>query len=162
MNTMANLPVFIKKWLETGTLRQKWVVGLLASSLIATGALFVMSRSSNTASDPLGSTPFYFMGVFIKLVAVLLLIVGSAVIYQRWMQSGPVGKSTRQLRLLETVRLSPKQALHLVTIGEQQFLIGATDQSIALISHVEGSEIPENPQVPVALDFGAVLRSIKG
>jgi flagellar biogenesis protein FliO len=60
------------------------------------------------------------------------------------------------------VRLSPKQALHLVTIGDQQFLIGATDQGISLISHVECSFDPapaEEIRTQPVLDFGSLLQS---
>jgi flagellar biosynthetic protein FliO len=162
---MFNPTAFLKKWLKTSTPRQKLTAGLLIFSLLATGALFALSSASETASDPLGSTPLYFAGVFIKLLGVLLLIVGSAVLFRRWTQFGPTGKTARQLRLLETVRLSPKQALHLVMIGDQQLLIGATDQSIALITHVEASKIPtpvDTPATQPALDFSLVLQSIKG
>jgi flagellar protein FliO/FliZ len=119
---------------------KKLTVALLAS-VCSLRLLCLHKRVSKTASDPLGSTPFYFVGVFVKLIGVLLLIAASAVIFRRWFQPGFNGKSTRQLQLLETVRLSPKQALHLVSIGDQQLLIGATDQNVSLITQVEQSMI---------------------
>jgi len=162
---MSNLTALFKKWLADSTPRQKVVAGLLVFSLLATGALFSLGSASETTSNPLGSTPFYFFGVFIKLIGVLLLIVGCSVLFRRWMKIGPNGKTTNQLRLLETVRLSPKQALHLVVIGDKRFLIGATDQSIALISPLEGV-ISVEPVEEVLqpqqgfLDFGTVLRAL--
>lgn len=159
---MMNLMSMIKKWFETATQKQKLTAALLIFSLLSTIALFVMNGSSKTATDPLDSTPFYFAGVFVKLVGVLLLIVASSIVFRRWFQPGSAGKAARQLHLLETVRLSPKQALHLVVIGDQQLLIGATDQTVSLITHVEQSfnaaevePINANP----ASDFGSVLQN---
>lgn len=156
-----NLMILIKKWFDTANQKQKLTVALLAFSLFSTIALFAMNGSSKTASDPLGSTPFYFVGVFAKLIGVLLLIVLSSVIFRRWFQPGLTGRSTRQLHLLETVRLSPKQALHLVSIGDQQLLIGATDQNISLLTHIEqGLTETETASVKAqpALEFGSLLQ----
>jgi len=161
---MFNPGVFLKKWLETSTPRQKLLAGLLIFSLLATGALFTLSSASETAADPLGSTPLYFMSVLIKLGGILLLIVGSSVLLRRWMKLGPNGNTTHQLHLLETVRLSPKQALHLVSIGDQQILIGATDQSISLITSMESepglipADASEHPQ---SQDFGSLFQVLK-
>ncbi len=157
---MSNLTALLKKWYETSTTRQKLVASLLAFSLLATGALFSLEGASGSAGDPLNSTPFYYAGVFVKLIGVLLLIVASSILLRRWMSLGPQGRAQRQMRVVETVRLSPKQALHLVTVGDQQFLIGATDQGIAMLSQVETSFQPEPESAPQpGLDFGAVLQS---
>ena len=158
-----NLIILIKKWSETASQKQKLTAALLAFSLLSTIALLAMNGSSKPASDPLGSTPFYFFGVFLKLVGVLLLIVLSSVIFRRWFQPGLNGKRPRQLRLLETVRLSPKQALHLIVIGDQQLLIGATDQNVSLITHVEQNMIPaetDSITAKPASDFGSLLQAL--
>jgi flagellar biogenesis protein FliO len=84
------------------------------------------------------------------------------VIFRRWLQLGPNGKAVRQMRLLETVRLSPKQALHLVAIGDQKLLIGATDQNVSLIAPIRGNINPapaEEPQTQSGLDFGSLIQS---
>ena len=157
MNTIA----MMKKWFETASQKQKITAGMLAFSLLSTVALLFMKGSSGSSADPLGSTPFYFVGVFVKLIGVLLLIVASSIIFRRWAQPGLRGKTTRQLHLLETVRLSPKQALHLVTIGDQQLLIGATDQNISLITHVEPNlNLPEAESTSTDPDFGSVLQNL--
>jgi flagellar biosynthetic protein FliO len=160
---MFNPTAFLQKWFATSTPRQKLTAGLLVFSLLATGVLLAMTEASKTPADPLGSTPLYFVGVFIKLAGVLLLIVACAIIFRRWAQLGPQGKAVRQLRLLETVRLSPKQALHLIAIGDQQLLIGATDQSIALLAPLESGlnliPVPESePQS--GRDFGSLLQAL--
>lgn len=156
-----NVMILIKKWLESANQKQKWTVALLAFSVFSTVALFAMNGSSTTTTDPLGSTPLYFLGVLVKLVGVLLLIVLSSILFRRWFQPGLNGKSTRQLRLLETVRLSPKQALHLVSIGDQQLLIGATDQNVSLITQVEPSMMATelaSVETHPAPDFGSLLQ----
>jgi flagellar biosynthetic protein FliO len=158
-----NLIVMIKKWFETASQKQKLTAALLGFSLFSTVVLLVMNGSSKTATDPLGSTPFYFVGVFVKLIGVLLLIVVSSIIFRRWFQPGFNGKAARQLHLLETVRLSPKQALHLVSIGDQQLLIGATDQNVSLITHIDQSfKATESDAIntnPVS-DFGSLLQTL--
>ena len=159
---MLNLIAMVKKWLETSTARQKLTVALMAFGLLSTGALLLISGSSQTASDPLGSNTFYFVSAFVKLLLVLLLIVACSVIFRRWLQHGPTGKSIRQLRVIETVRLSPKQAIHLVVIGNQQLLIGATDQNVSLIAPVETSldvTPVEEAQPQPGLDFSSLLQS---
>jgi flagellar biosynthetic protein FliO len=133
---MAGIISNIKKWFETSSQKQKLVVSLLAFSLLSTGVLLSLGNTTSPTQDPLGSTPFYFLSAFVKLMAVLLLIVGSSVIFRRWLQPGINGKTARQMRLIETIRLSPKQALHLVLIGDQKLLIGATDQNVSLIAPI--------------------------
>ena len=159
---MRHLMNLLKKWLETSSKKQKWTAVLTVVGLLCTITLFFLNGGAETPHDPLGSTPLYFAGAFIKLVVVLLLIVASAIFARRWLQPGLHGKSVRQMQLMESVRLSPKQALHLVSIGDQHFLIGATDQNVTLISPVEVQSDPalhEAPNPQPSLDFGSLLQS---
>lgn len=159
---MNNVWVVIKRWFETSTKKQKWTAALTVLGLCCTVALMSINGGSEPARDPLGSTPLYFAGAFIKLLVVLLLIFVSAIFVRRWAQPGLHGKANRQMRVVETVRLSPKQALHLVSIGDQQVLIGATDQNVALLAHMDGivdSPSPELTNSQPGLDFGSVLQS---
>jgi flagellar biosynthetic protein FliO len=160
---MLGIMTWIRKWFETSSKKQKLTASLLIFSLLATGVLLAMGGASESTSDPLELTPFYYMSAFVKLIAVLLLIVGSSVIFRRWQQLGPNGKKVSQMHLLETVRLSPKQALHLVSIGDQKLLIGATDQNISLITQVEDVIDPapvEATQTQPGLDFGSLMQSL--
>ena len=159
---MQSIVSVVRKWFESSTKKQKLFASLLIFSLLVTGILVTMSGSSKVASDPLGSTPLYFAGAFFKLIIVLALIFGISVVYKRWLQIGPGGKAARQMRLIETIRLSPKQALHLVSVGGQKLLIGATDQNISLIVPANDCIDPaplEETQPPLAVDFGALIRS---
>jgi flagellar biosynthetic protein FliO len=148
---MPRLLSTLRQWFEGLSARQKIFVALLAFSFIATLVLLV--GDSSIASDPLDATPFYFFSAFIKLIVVLLLIVGAAAIFRRWIQPGAGIQSNRQMRLVETIRLSPRQALHLVTVGGQTLLIGATDQNVSLISPIE--------EDANGMEFGSLLQSIK-
>ena len=159
---MSALVTLIKKWYQTSSNKQKLTVFLLAFSLLITGLLLAFGGGSTTSADPLGSTPLYFASAFVKLLVVLLLIVGSSMIFRRRQQVGTGGKPSRQMRVLETVRLSPKQALHLVVIGDQKLLIGATDQSVSLISSIEHSMNPvpvEDAPLQSGFEFGSLLQS---
>ena len=159
---MNNLLTLFKRCLETSSKKQKWTAVLTVVGLLCTVALLSLNGSAETSRDPLGSTPLYFAGAFIKLVVVLLLIVVSAIFARRWLQPGIHGKSVRQMRLVESVRLSPKQALHLVSIGDQQLLIGATDQNVTLISQVDVNFDPAPADAPSSQpspDFGSLLQS---
>jgi flagellar biosynthetic protein FliO len=159
---MTEIIAKIRKWLEASSKKQKLVVALLAFSLLSTGMLLSLGNAASVAQDPPNSTPFYFLSAFVKLMAVLLLIVGSSVIFRRWLQPGLNGKTTRQMHLLETIRLSPKQALHLVLIGDQKLLIGATDQNVSLIAPIEDGLVPipvEESQPQPGVDFGAMIQS---
>jgi flagellar biosynthetic protein FliO len=160
---MSSLLTAFRRWLETSTRKQKWTVVFTAVGLLCTVALLSMNGGSGTSRDALGSTPLYFAGALVKLIVVLLLIVASALFARRWLQPALAGKTVRQMRLVESVRLSPKQALHLVSVGDQQFLIGATDQNVALIAQMDGSFDPapvKQTNTQPALDFGSVLQSI--
>jgi len=150
----------LRKWFDALGKQQKIFVVVLACSLISTVVLFSMGGTSAVTDDPLGSTPFYFLSAFVKLAAVLVLIVGISVVFRRWIQPGAGINSTRQMRLVETIRLSPRQALHLVVIGDQKLLIGATDQNVSLISSIE-EELPADEKTQPVLEFGSLLREMQ-
>lgn len=93
----------------------------------------------------------YIFGVFARLVAVLLLFVGAALMARRWL-SMPGASRLRRLKIIESLRLGPRQALYLVRAGDKYLLVGATDGSIALVSTVELDETQvEEPAQPAAL-----------
>ena len=152
-----------RDWLATSTSKQKWIVALLIFGALSTLGLMVMTGTSGTGSDPLESSPFYFVSVFVKLIIVLLLIVLSSMTFRRWLQPGWSGRKTRQVQLLETVRLSPKQAVHLLSVGGQQLLIGATDQNVSLLTQVELELTPIETEASVSAsrpDFASLLHTI--
>ena len=90
----------IRKWFESSSKKQKLVASLFAFSLLATAAVFSLVNPSNVSADPLDSTPFYFISAIVKLMVVLLLIVGSSIVFRRWLQGNPGRKSVQQMRLM--------------------------------------------------------------
>jgi flagellar biosynthetic protein FliO len=158
---MSGMLISLRKWFDGLGKKQKLFAALLVFSLVSSIALFGIGSASSVTEDPLDSTPFFFLSAFVKLAGVLLLIVGVSVIARRWVQPGMGAKSTRQMRLVETVRLSPRQALHLVTIGNQKLLIGATDQNVSLIAPIEEDSLafPVDEKSQPGLEFGSLLRS---
>ena len=159
MNTLMNS---FKKWFETSSQKQKYTAALLGLSLLSTIGLLMLKGSSNAMDDPLRSSPFYFLGVFAKLGVVLLLILACSVLFKRWAQPGGQGGKKRQMQVIETVRLSPKQAIHLVMIGDHQLLIGATDQNVSLLTSVEVDLTPIKTLTEtstIRTDFGSLLQA---
>jgi flagellar biosynthetic protein FliO len=160
---MSALMISFKKWLATSSQKQKYTAALFAFGLLSTFGLMLMQGTQGTMDDPLQASPFYFIGVFAKLAVVLLLILACSVIFRRWSQPGLKGNKKRQMQVIETVRLSPKQAVHLVVVGDHQLLIGATDQSVSLLTPVAlDLHVPETQVEPPAVrtDFASLLQAI--
>jgi flagellar biosynthetic protein FliO len=160
MNVMV---ISFKKWLETSSLKQKYAATLLAFSLLSTAGLLIMKGTTGAMDDPLQASPFYFIGVFAKLGVVLLLILACSAVFRRWSLPVSRGEKKRQLQVIETVRLSPKQALHLVMVGDRQLLIGATDQNVSLLTSLDLYLTPTPVQIPpttAKTDFASLFRAI--
>ena len=158
---MNKLVALCRKWLETSSRKQKWTAALFAFSILSTLGLLMMNGETAAGGNSLESTPYYFFSVFAKLIIVLLLIVGSSILFRRYLQPGASGRKTRQVQVVESVRLSPKQAVHLISVGGRQLLIGATDQNISLITAVEPSAPEAEPERPTAsVDFASLLQGI--
>jgi flagellar biosynthetic protein FliO len=158
---MNALMISFKQWLQTSSRKQKVTATLFAFSLLSTFGLILLKGSSQTMDDPLQSSPFYFVGVFAKLAVVLLLILAFSVVLRRWSQPGSRMGKNRKMQVMETVRLSPKQALHIVSVGDRHLLIGATDQNVSLLTAVELDKDPmEAPmEIPAAgIDFASLLQ----
>ncbi len=158
---MENLLDRLVNAYRSASRKQKIRAGLLGFSLLACLALAIAGGSPPPNGAAADSSPLYFIGVLVKLAGVLLLIVGGGVLAMRWARNSRHLKRGGQMSLVESVRLSPKQALHLVRIGGQQFLVGATDQGIALISEVELPPADEmEPAIPVGADFNHLLQGL--
>lgn len=148
----------IKQWYAVASRRQKVQAGLLALSLIACLALALNEGPApqNTVGE---FSSLYFVGVVIKLGVVLLMIVGFGALVMRWARNPHRFGRGGQMKVAESIRLSPKQALHLVQVGNQYFLVGATDQNIGLISEVNlPTPAEEEQSIPIGQDFSHLLQ----
>ena len=140
-------------WSSLWAGRRRWSTIAWIVAGVATLAVFVYTelRGSQPAgtqlaaveglgvqADPLldGSL---FLKVVLNLAIVLVLIVISLFVIQRLQLRGGLGSRKKQMTLLESLRLSPRQALHLVRVGKQVFLVGATDQALNVLGEVDSS-----------------------
>ena len=147
----------LKNWYAHSTPKQKMT---LALGGISVAACAILAFSSPAQAEPgMEFNTVYYLGVVVKLAAVLLLFVGGAVILMRWQKTPRKGARPRQLVHEETIRLSPKQAVHLVRVGDQHFLIGATDHAVSLISSVELDGTPSEEGAD-GYDFAQVLENL--
>ncbi len=122
-----------------------WAWGLVFLGVLGAAAL-AATPDTSAASNPNISTPFetagMALGVFLKLALVIALIYASLYLLRRWKGILP-GAPVRQLAVMETLRLSPRQSLHLVKVSDRLVLIGATDQNLSLLTEVKGELEPE-------------------
>jgi flagellar biosynthetic protein FliO len=117
-----------------------WFVGLvifLAASLLSVLAWGGMSSLQEPSPDG-GTldTPGLLLEVVLKLGIVLFLIYLSFQVFKRLQKNTVTGKNT-QLSVVESVRLSPQQSLHLIRVSDFYLLIGATDHSVTKLSTVD-------------------------
>ncbi|MFZ5808649.1 MAG: flagellar biosynthetic protein FliO [Chloroflexota bacterium] len=88
------------------------------------------------------STTAMFVDVFLKLGVVLLLIYGGLIVVRRLqIRKNPFHR--KNIHILETSHLSPHRSLHLIQVGKEAYLIGATDQNIHLLSRIDDPQIAE-------------------
>jgi flagellar biosynthetic protein FliO len=119
-----------------------WAWGLAFLALLGLSSLAAgggqTSGTSLSASEPANLLALG-ISVLFKLGLVIVLIYASMVFLRRWRVSFPV-RTDRQISVLETTRLSPRQALHLVRVKDQLLLIGATDQGLSLLTELDAPD----------------------
>lgn len=106
-------------------------------------------------SDMTGS----MVGAFFKLVFVLGLVFLCFTTLKWWQTKRP-GQLKKRLSVVETVTLNPRRAIHLIKVGSKEFLVGATDHSMNLISEVPFEEALalESVEAAGAKSFAQVLQ----
>lgn len=159
------------QWWKTATVQQKWLAGILLFSLSATGLLLALSGlpvgNPSAAAD---FSSWYLVSAFFKVILVLALIIGGGVVLRNYACKVTPASQHRQLRLIETVRLSPRQSMHIVKAGDKTLLVGATDQGISMLSEVTLVESPVEettgphgkPTLPPELNFQSIFAALSG
>ncbi len=145
-----------------------WGTVILGGLGLIALALLLGSQPAASPGGDTTSTVSLAVSVMLKLGAVLLLIY----LCLRWLhrlQSVAPLTAKRQISLLETMHLSPRQKLHLVQIGGRTLLLGATEQSLSFLAEVDLPSTAEAPsQTPAesvtptptrALPFADFLRA---
>lgn len=167
---MRSINEAFQRWLRADSRRIIWVLVIMVVSVGALGLLFAWANSNLPTTEVMAdgtpdqlSSPFYFFGVFLKLIGVLLLLFGIAYFVRRWKGNSQTTQAAKsQMKVIESLRLSPRQALHLIKAGDQVFLVGATDQNLTLVSEVDVTDDlaveMQTSSVPTpALDFGKIF-----
>ncbi len=122
------------------------VILLMGALLLTDMKPQAADSGTGNAGDPYFGTILLALGVFARLLLVVLAIYFSALAFRRWQMGG--GKApARQLALVETLHLSQRRAVYLVRAGEQLFLLGATDQSINSLGQVNPAGQPVSSQI---------------
>ena len=100
-----------------------------------TGSLFsndpnlLLGSDSNLSSKEV----FYKLMISVLLVAVL----GAAAIYaSKKLLPKLANLPGKRIHIIETVHLGPRRAIHLVEVGNQQLLIGSTNENITKLADV--------------------------
>jgi flagellar biosynthetic protein FliO len=103
------------------------------------------------------------ISVMLKLALVLALIYAALYVLRRW-QGGGLASARRQLAVVESLRLSPRQTLHLVRVCDRVWLIGATDQALNLLAEGDPTVLqpvaaptPAGETAALALDDGPAV-----
>jgi flagellar biogenesis protein FliO len=137
-----------------------WIVILFV--VLAIGLL--MNEPFPASPDEQGGGVFGSTGlalsVFFRWMAVIGFIYIAFLFFRRW-QINKTGPEKRRISVSERFHLSPKQTLILTRIDDREFLIGATDSSINLITELD---VPENENSALTVsseDFDSVLASHK-
>jgi len=110
--------------------------------------------------DP-GSLPgigSYLITVTLMLLVVLGLAVGFIMLMRRLV---PRPGSGRTIRLVETVPLEPRRALHLVACGDRILLLGSTDGSVRMLAELGKGEVDVDEKPAAPLRFIDLLRGRK-
>ena len=130
----------------------------LGGGAVALLAIYLMATGGAEAGEP--SLTALGVSVLFKLVFIVALIYVSLALFRRW-QGARLLTRQHQIAVVETVRLSPRQAIHLVRAGEQMLLIGATDAGLNLLADLELSPLaapqPATATAQPETSFAALL-----
>ena len=130
-----------------------YIISVLLLIAVLVGAYISSEANNQPVAASQGDNPGFVApstSFDITLDVVLKIIFVFGLIYLffamlRWWQKKQPGQVQNKLRIIETVRPSPRQTFYLLKVGAQEFLVGATDQSMSLIAEVE-TEIQETVQ----------------
>ena len=131
----------------------RWALWALGMSLIA--VVWLLAALGGTNREATINPLWVALDLVIKLSLVLGLIYGSLYLLKRW-QGTSLARPNKQVRLLETTRLTPRQGLHLVQAGDRVLLIGATDNHLTTLAEIDQNELTD-PQLIAAKPFSESL-----
>jgi flagellar biosynthetic protein FliO len=101
--------------------------------------------------DPMTNPASLAISVFLKLGFVLALIFLGFYLLRRWQFEKP-GARKKQLTILETLYLNPRRTVYMIQAGERRLVLGATDQSITMLTELFPDEETGGPVVSISPD----------
>lgn len=111
--------------------------------LILFVAIYLLSSQTKTTSTVMKDDSLFAMdttglvvNVFLRTAIVFGLMFLFFALLKKW-QGRKITSPQKRMAVVESIRLSPKQAIHLIKVGNREFLVGATDQNMNLISELE-------------------------
>jgi flagellar biosynthetic protein FliO len=98
------------------------------------GPLFASDPNLWPKGENLGTSDLAYK----TIIAVVLVVgFGAAAIYaSKKLLPRIAGLPGKEIRIVETAHLGPRKAVHLVRIGDQRFLIGSTNERIAMLANL--------------------------
>ena len=131
-----------------------------AASRLSIGAgLFANDPNFSTKANSNSATQELFLKTMLAVLLVIVIGVAAIVTCRKllpkiaqggaldWFSTAFSG-TDKKIHILETTHLGPKKAVHLIEIGNQQFLVGSTNESITMLADVTDARcsIPDASQ----------------
>ncbi len=100
---------------------------------VTTSSLFADDPDFQTGSDyGLGHQELFYRTI---IAVVFVIVLGAAAIYvSRRLLPKLARLPGKEIRIVETVHIGPRRAVHLLQIGEQRLLIGSTNENITKLA----------------------------
>lgn len=107
-----------------------------------TFGLMTLALAAETVSPEI--TGIDFSGLFIKMVALLAVIIVFGFVLVRYLS--PTSRfrakgQNRNFEVIDVYRLEPKKAIYIVRIGRRRFALGAGESQINLITELDESDL---------------------
>lgn len=132
---------------------QQWGIGLAALTAVGLAAFLLPEEGAGTG---VGDEAALALRLLVSFGIVIGLIYFSLYALRRFTNLS--ARRGRVLRTVESLRLAPRQAVHLIQVGDRTFLIGATDGGLQTLAEVEleptadpaQTSLPASPSAPVS------------
>lgn len=130
------------------------------------------SSSDNSQFVINDSSPTSSVWIFVRMVLVLALVVGIIFLVFKFLKkSNIVPDSDDQfLRKVASISIAPGKSVTIVTLVDEAYILGVSDNSVNLISKVEDKELiqamnlyaDKNANVKKPMNFGEILNLFMG
>ncbi len=137
---------------------QQWGIGLAVVATVGLAALVLPGEGSGGVGDEATLA----LRLLVSFGIVIGLIYLSLYALKRFTTLST--RKGRILRNVESLRLAPRQAVHLIQVGDRTFLIGATDGGLQTLAEVElePSAEPAQSVLPVPVSAQDLFARLLG